>query len=198
MKAQIFGLIFLCIGLMIQGPSIAEDHHEQDEKSEHEQKPDKVHQDEHQDKEHEGEHKDKEHQHGDHEEKGSKEEEQDHGEEEEESTGGVGPNNAVTAADEHEGIKLSPKAMEFIGLKTEAYNGQMIPKASLVFYQDKVGIYRLRDGWFKLVPVTFSVSEPSIPQSADLRPGDQIVVQGTGLLRVAELDAFSGEVGHSH
>src|SRR3990167_5264502 len=174
-------LTFLCVVLTIQGFAVAEDHHEHDEKSEHEQKAGKEHQDEHQDKEHEGEHKDKEHQHGDHGEKGSKEEE--HGDDEEESTGGVGPNNAVTAADEHEGIKLSPKATEFIGLKTEAYDGQMIPKAALVFYQDKVGIYRLRDGWFKLVPVAFSLSESSIPQSADLRPGDQIVVQGTGLLR---------------
>lgn len=135
MTAQIFGMIFLCVGLMIQGPSSAAEHHEH---------------------------------------------------EEEESTGGVGPHNAVTAADAHAGITLSLAAIECIGLATAVYDGQLIPKAALIFYQDKVGLYRLRDGWFKLV------------SADDLRPGDQIVVQGTGLLRVAELDAFSGDVGHSH
>lgn len=135
MKSKIIGLVFLWVGLMLQGPSIAAEHHEH---------------------------------------------------EEEESTGGVGPHNAVTAADAHDGITLSPAAIECIGFATAVYDGQLIPKAALIFYQDKVGIYRLRDGWFKLVPAD------------DLRLGDQIVVQGTGLLRVAELDAFSGEVGHSH
>lgn len=102
-----------------------------------------------------------------------------------ETSGGVGPNNAVTAADEHDGIKLSPKAIEVIGLKTAAYDGQ-VPASALVFYQNNSGVYRLKEDWFKLVPVS------------NLGVGDQIVIQGTGLLRVADLDAFSGEVGHGH
>lgn len=128
-------------------------------------------------------------------EEGSDKEKDEH-ENEEEAIGGVGPNNAVTAADEHDGIKLSPKTVKLIELKTDIYNGQAIPKSALVFYQDKIGVYRLRDGWFKLVPVIFN--NQSLPQSNDLRFGDQIVIQAIGLLRVAELDAFSGEVGHSH
>lgn len=132
--------------------------------------------------------------HHDHEEDSDKD--KDEHENEEEAAGGVGPNNAVTAADEHDGIKLSPKTIKLIELKTELYDGQTIPKSALVFYQDKIGVYRLRDGWFKLVPVTFN--SQLLPQSKDLRSDDQIVTQAMGLLRVAELDAFSGEVGHSH
>lgn len=127
-----------------------------------------------------------EHKEGDGEEHGGE-----HGESEEEaSLGGVGIGNAVTAADEHDGVKLSPKAMETMGIKTSPYEGCPVPDAALVFYQDKVGVYRLRDGWIKLI---------EIPHAGDdLNPGDQVVTQGAGLVRAAELDAFSGEVGHSH
>ena len=168
--------------LIVQGFAVAEDHHPHDEKTEHEHG-------------HEGEEKDRQHSDHDGEESGEKE----HGHDEEESTGGVGPNNAVTAADEHDGIKLSPKAIQFIGLQTTAYDGQTIPKLALVFYHDKIGVYRLREGWFKLLPVTLNrQSESPLPQAEELRAGDHIVIQGTGLLRVAELDAFSTEVGHGH
>lgn len=122
------------------------------------------------------------------EEKHDKEEQHDHDEhgEEEESTGGVGPGNAVTAADEHDGIKLSDKAKKVIGLNTEIFGGGDVMKSALVFHQDHVSVYRFKDDWFKLIPV------------AELKVGDQVVVSGTALLRVAELDAFSTESGHSH
>jgi len=119
---------------------------------------------------------------------------------EEKSVGGVGKNNAVTAADEHTGIQLSEKAIALIQLKMETYGAQAISKNALVYYQDQVGVYRFRETWFKLIPVQILNREAEKVSilSADLKPGDQIVTQGTGLLRAAELDAFSSEAGHSH
>lgn len=161
----------------------ADEHSENHKEEDHDHSDQK---DNHQDKDHDHEEKEGEG-HG-------------HGEpDEEESVGGVGKNNAVTAADEHDGIRLSEKAVEAMGIKTSPYEGGPIPDSAFVFYQDRVGVYRLREGWFKLVPLPASNQEGSgVPASGDLKAGDQLVVQGKGLLRAAELDAFSGEVGHSH
>ncbi len=119
---------------------------------------------------------------------------------EEESTGGVGPNNAVTAADEHDGIKLSEKAIQTIGLKTEIWNGDSASGQTIVYHQDKTSVYRLKDGWYKLVPVTIISKADNLVHitATELVSGDLIATSGVALLRVAELDAFSGEVEHSH
>jgi multidrug efflux pump subunit AcrA (membrane-fusion protein) len=124
----------------------------------------------------------------------------DHEESEEESVGGVGKGNAVTAADEHDGIRLSSKAIEAMGIRTSAYKVGFVPVAALVRYQENTGVYRLRDGWFKLVPVKIKSQQGDSVAviSGDLGPEDQIAVVGTGLLRAAELDAFSTEAGHGH
>lgn len=123
-----------------------------------------------------------------------------HGEEGEESTGGVGPNNAVTAADEHKGIQLSAKAQKAIGLKSESYQNGNVPLSALVRHQNQISVYRLRDGWYKLVSVRVEKIEngQAVVRTDEMSPGDLVVVQSVALLRVAELDAFSGEVGHSH
>lgn len=120
--------------------------------------------------------------------------------EEEESVGGVGKGNAVTAADEHTGIQLSEKAKNAIGIKLESYQRGFVPVAALVRHQNEISVYRLRDGWYKRVSVKIEKIENSqaFIQTEELSEGDFIVVQNVGLLRVAELDAFSGEVGHSH
>ncbi len=124
----------------------------------------------------------------------------DHGESEEESVGGVGKGNAVTAANKNRGIRLSPKAIETMGIKTDSYKNGIIPASALVRYQDNLGVYRLRENWFKLIPITIKNQQGDSLNilSPDLETSDQIAVTGTGLLRAAELDAFSGEAAHSH
>lgn len=119
---------------------------------------------------------------------------------EEESIGGIGSGNAVTAADEHDGIKLSDKAIETIGLKTEIWDGEFVSAKSIVYHQDQTSVYRLKDGWYKLVPITIVSKIDQLVQitATDLTTGDTVVTSGVALLRVADLDAFSGEVGHSH
>lgn len=126
------------------------------------------------------------------------------GHEEGEASSSVGPGNAVTAADREKGFQLSDEAVKTLGIKTQDAPGEFIlPKSAIVTFKDETGVYRLRDGWYKLIE---GVARPQgllvrfIPhRKGDLRPGDQIVVEGAPLLRVAELDAFStGEAGHGH
>lgn len=165
--------LIICMALLPFSFAMSEENHGKEEHHDHDEK---------------SEHKDDKHNHNEKSEHDKHDEHNEHSEhgEEEESTGGVGPGNAVTAADEHDGIKLSDKAQNAISLKTETFIGGDVMKSALVFHQDKVSVYRFKDGWFKLIPVT------------ELKAGDQVVVSGTALLRVAELDAFSTETGHSH
>lgn len=167
-------LLITCMAVLPLSSAMSEENHGKDEHHDHDEK-----------SEHKNKNQDDEHNHDAKSEHDDHDEHSEHGEEEE-STGGVGPGNAVTAADEHDGIKLSDKAQNAIGLKTETFTGGDVMKSALVFHQDKVSVYRFKDGWFKMIPVT------------DLKAGDQVVVSGTALLRVAELDAFSTETGHSH
>lgn len=114
--------------------------------------------------------------------------------------------HAMAGADHHIGIRLSDQAIQRLGIQTHkiATLPLKIPRSSLVFFQEDIGVYRLRKGWFKLVELkNFSPSPTGIhfipTDSAEFKIGDHIVVSGAALLRVAELDAFGGgEEGHGH
>ncbi len=111
--------------------------------------------------------------------------------EEEETSGSVGPGKAVEEVHEESGIRLSTAAMKRLGVKTMpvSHLSSPYPVSALVKYQEEIGIYRYRQGWFKLIP----------SDSTSFQPGDEIVVYGAALLRAAELDAFGGgEEGHGH
>ncbi|MBL7542592.1 MAG: hypothetical protein JNL11_02195 [Bdellovibrionaceae bacterium] len=116
----------------------------------------------------------------------------------EEATGfRAGPNMAATEASLKDGFKLTDKAKEVIGVKTKSIGSKpySIPNEALVHYGDKVGVYRLRDGWFKLIEVqkTNKDSGTSTISSSDLNEKDQIAIEGVALLRVSEMDIFGGE-----
>ena len=71
-----------------------------------------------------------------------------------------------------------------------------IYKDHMVLYQSaKGGVYRLRDGWFKLVKIQIMSkgNEQAFIKSSELKSGDSIVVKGAALLRVSEMDAFGSE-----
>lgn len=108
----------------------------------------------------------------------------------------VGPGKAVVAADEKTGIQLSEKALKTLELSfTEARSTSVVvPRSALVQFQDFSAIYRLRNGWFKMIEVepTFHNGE-AVLNSKDLSPGDKIVTENSGLLRVVELDVFGPE-----
>lgn len=131
------------------------------------------------------------------------EDEHEHGHEEEEGASRAGPNKALLAISEKHGIQLSDKAKKRLGLTYYSLTNSevfSISNQALVFSRGRVGVYRLREGWFKFVEVQKKQSDASkvSVQSPQLQAGDQIVVQGVALLRVADLDAFSEEVGHGH
>lgn len=124
----------------------------------------------------------------------------DHGGEEE--NGAIGPDKGITAKSAN-GFKLSQEAIKSFALKTEPLNSETVEtsEGSLVTIKDFKGVYRVRDQWIKRVPVkvlskknnrlTIEVSERAA--------GDQIVTQGAGFLRGAELVVEEGvSHGHSH
>lgn len=115
----------------------------------------------------------------------------------EEMPASVGPGKAVIAADERLGIRLSEKAKTTIGYKLASISATTplaVPTSSLVYYQNHVGIYVVRDDWNKLVAVQVARKTTSevVVKSEQIKSGDQIVVSGVALLRAAELDAFAG------
>jgi len=133
------------------------------------------------------------------------EEEHDHAEEgPEKISPTVGSGKAVTEASREKGIKLSEKALQVLGIQVRPIMGNspfQIPAAALVYFQDEIGVYRFRGGFFTLIPVKIlKKTESDITlMSGELRPGDGIAQKGVGFLRVAELEAFGGaEEGHGH
>lgn len=127
-----------------------------------------------------------------------------HEHEEEEPSASVGPGKAITHATKKSGIQLSQSAVQTLGLKLQTVQTRgihIVPKKAVARFQDEAGVFRLRDGWYKLVEIT------PLPQSEtqctvktdDIQPGDQIVIEGAHLLRVAELEAWGGSGdGHGH
>jgi hypothetical protein len=90
------------------------------------------------------------------------------------------------------------------GLKISSQGVHTVPARSLVYFQDEVGVYRLRNGWYKLVEIPapekkLSGAELVTIRTEELQPGDQVIQTGVPLLRVAELEAWGGSGdGHGH
>jgi multidrug efflux pump subunit AcrA (membrane-fusion protein) len=115
----------------------------------------------------------------------------------------TGPAKAVLEANAERGMRLSEKAHKRLGIKTVRLMGTAplrVPTLALVASKEEVGVYRLRDGWYKHVEVEVSGKErgSAMIRTGDLRPGDEVVVSGAPLLRVAELDVLGEEAGHDH
>lgn len=125
----------------------------------------------------------------------------DEGEEEGEK-GSVGPDKGITEFSELAGFKLSPEALKNFDLKYQNLTGDgpwVLPKSALVHSGEEVNVFRRRAGFFKRVDIQTLKQTPQdlTLDSDDLRQGDEIVVSGTGFLRIAEL-AASGGVSHGH
>ena len=106
---------------------------------------------------------------------------------------------AVYETSNEKGMKLTERALKNIEVKTTKATGSTqhsLSKESLVYFQDEIGVYRLRENWFKLVKIQVikkGLSEVTI-RSSELQNGDEIAIHGADLLRVSEMDAFgSGE-----
>ncbi len=120
-------------------------------------------------------------------------------EHEHEENSQVGEGKGITAASEDEGIKLSPQAEKNFDI--EKIKGTVIAQSAIVKVGDEVNLYRYRDGFYKRIDfqIIKKDGDKIHIKSVDLKKNDQIVVQGMGFIRVAEIAAFGGAVtGHSH
>lgn len=152
----------------------------------------------------EDEHKDEDeeehgHDHGD--ETSHKEDEHGHGH----GGGGkaVGEGKAIVEISEEKGFKLSKEAIKTLELKLLNVDSDefLIEKTTLVTSKKLKGVYRFRGGFFKLLPVELKkeVDGKYLVKVKGVDFGDQIVINGVGLLRVADVySTDKAEYSHSH
>lgn len=116
----------------------------------------------------------------------------------------IGEQKAIIEVDESKGFKLSESAIKTLGIQTLAVLEQPIdlPSGSLVHLNDQTFIYRLRDGFFKSISFKLLKLTPEKfyrIESHELKPGDQIAISSTGLLRVTDIfSTDESEYGHAH
>lgn len=137
---------------------------------------------------------------------GDKHQEDEHGhgdeEEHEEEASNAGPDKGVTTISK-DGFTLSPEAFKTFEIKTQKVDGAgpwTLPKSCLLLTGEEKNIFRIRNQAFKRIDVEVlkKINDSAVIQSTEIKSGDEIVVQGVGFLRIAELDATSGESGHHH
>jgi hypothetical protein len=125
-----------------------------------------------------------------------------HGEHSEENPQ-VGKDKGILEASENEGIKLSPEAEENFQISRIKITDKLIklPMRAVVTTLSERNIFRYRSGFYKridFVEISRNFEDVTI-RSDDLKPGDELVTQGLGFLRTAEIAAFGGAPeGHSH
>lgn len=158
----------------------------------HEEGETNEHSDEHSDHSKEEE---EEHEHG------KDEEGHKHAESEKESSS-VGPEKGILAKSD-DGFKLSPEAEKTIGISTiPVSNGSVrIHQKAIVKTKSEKSVFRLRDGWYKRVPIEFvsKESEFTVVKGSLLKSGDQVVSTNVGFLRMAEVFSEEGaEHSHAH
>ena len=128
---------------------------------------------------------------------------QDNEEHHHEGNPAIGEGKAIVKSDERLGFQLSMEAIQSLKLHLKNVNEHniKIDKNTLVIAKDKKGVYRYRDHYFKLVPVSIikQIDDHYLVEINEIQFGDQIVVNGVGLLRVADIfSTDTSEYGHSH
>ncbi|MAF91137.1 MAG: hypothetical protein CL674_07665 [Bdellovibrionaceae bacterium] len=154
----------------------------------------------HDDHGHKGHSEDDGHDHDEHKE----EDGHDHGSHEGHGGGkAIGKGKAIEEVDEKKGFKLSKEAIKTLKLKLNTVDGSSfkISKKTLVASKNKKGVYRFRAGFFKFMPakITKELSDGYQVEVKGVDFGDQIVVNGVGLLRLTDVySTDKSEYGHSH
>lgn len=115
----------------------------------------------------------------------------------------VGPKMAVLEASRDKGFKLSEAAWKRLDIQISSLTSESfwIPSSALVYYQDQLGVFRFREGWFRLVPIKILSQSPEKVQiaSGELQKEDAVATHGIGFLRVAEMEVFGeASAGHVH
>ena len=142
--------------------------------------------------------------HDDHKEEKGHADHGEHGEHGEHGGGkAVGKGKAIEEVDENKGFKLSKEAIKTLKLKLQTVDGDefSIDKTTLVSSKSTKGLYRFRGGFFKFMPVELLKESKGkyLVKVKGVDFGDQIVIDGVGLLRVTDVySTDTSEYGHSH
>lgn len=115
----------------------------------------------------------------------------------------IGKGKAIEVVDEKKGFKLSKEAIKTLKLKLQNVDGDEfeISKSTLVSSKSIKGVYRFRAGFFKLLSAKILKETKTgyKVKVAGVDFGDQIVINGVGLLRVTDVySTDKSEYGHSH
>lgn len=119
------------------------------------------------------------------------------------SSKAIGKGKAIEVVDEKKGFKLSKEAIKTLKLRLQNVDGDEfeISKHTLVSSKSIKGVYRFRAGFFKLLNAKI-LKETKFGYKvkvAGVEFGDQIVINGVGLLRVTDVySTDESEYGHSH
>jgi hypothetical protein len=105
--------------------------------------------------------------------------------------------------EKQDGFKLTQVSLKTFDIKTIKYVPQktLISRDAVYKGLNEVNIYRVRAGLFKRIDFKILSQTKSyyLISSADLKAGDELVVNGIGFLRMAEIAATGGlENSHSH
>lgn len=132
------------------------------------------------------------------------EHEDSHDHEHEEANSNVGPEKGITEFSEELGFQLSPPAIknfELQNFKLIKAGPWQIPSSAVLHSGEEVNLFRVRNGFYKRIDfITDKKSAQELTiRSKDLKEGDEVVIQGIGFLRTAEIVAAGGAPeGHSH
>lgn len=192
MKVKI--IIMIVVLAMIGGCNKHDDaNHKHEEKNEHAEK-EHGHEHDHDEKKeaHENEHNDEHNdEHGD-----------DHGDDHDHgSSKAIGVGKAIEVVDDNNGFKLSKEAQE--KMKLAFFEIHQVPtvvkKEALVVTKDLVGVYRLRDSYYKFIPLKKDMKNNFILSKEEFYLGDKIVVSGLDLLSISDVySQDKSEYGHGH
>lgn len=128
-------------------------------------------------------------------------EDHEHGNEEREN---IGPGKGIISASEEEGIQISPQAEKNFGIERQEVISSdpiEIPKSAVITTGMEINVYRYRKQHYQRIDIDIikKSGQQVLIKSRHLKPGDEIVIRGMGLLRIAELAAFGGAPeSHSH
>lgn len=85
-------------------------------------------------------------------------------------------------------FSVPPVVSAMLKISTEPVDGEhpLVSKKMLVYHNDQVYVYRLRNGSYKLIPVNIKRNESKgfLIQSRQLAAKDRIVSESTGLLHI--------------
>ncbi len=109
--------------------------------------------------------------------------------------------NSKSSNESLEGFKISAASQKRFGVKMVAVHGDFsnleVPQSSLVYHQNEVGIFRVRNESFKLLEIKIlsKANTTTKIKCNELQSGDFIVTEGAPLLRVAEIAEKNGIEG---